>query len=677
MTDSQPLLVHLIFHPQSDSARELAMTVYQSLNDDSALPGLRIPTVFACEDGTEFPPVQINLAEAERSVFVVLIDDKMVIEPATVPTGRKIWSEFVGDLHAEVKDGKHRFIPVQLSESGFPLDERLAGTSFLRGHLQNKEELSGWLCRVLLVEISRFLDGDERGKSLPLRLFLSHAKQDIDEEPQVFNKIVEHLQITQPVEAWVDSAKIAGGSQFANEIEEGVIDSALLALVTRNYSSRSWCRNEMLIAKRNQCPLVVVDAQEGVEARTFPYSGNTPRIRWSESGAAAAVDLLLKETLRQKHARLVLERGKRKSDHVLTTSPEPTTVVRVPVEQTILYPDPPIGDEEAEELKTLGRRFLTPIQRAHEDRSLSGKTVLISISESNDSLGRGLIAEHMNSTLIEISRQLLVRGATLEYGGHLGDDGYTQVLFDMAQSYNATSGVRPAERIINDVGWPLPLEELPDEVRAKYQRQAIYRRISRPEGVENFDPQTFVEEPKFFPANSPERRYAWSRGMTAMRKFQAEESGAIARVVIGGKVGPTVTATREGEKKEKWYSGRIPGVIEEVLMSLRAGQPVFIVGAFGGAAKAVIDLLEGKERPDLTWDFQKNAPHAEEMRSIYQQQGQTWENYDEFSQFLSEMSVSGVAKLNRLSLDENRELMTTRDQSRIVELAVKGVLSSS
>jgi len=673
MSSRSPLLVHLIFHPGSAPARSLATNIYQALNDDPSLAGLKIPTVLACEDGTGFPPLAFDPDEAERSVVIVLADDKMVMDPPRFPAGRKSWSEFAGDLFERCKVSPHRFIPVQLSESAWPLDERLSGASFLRGYLREGEQLSSWLIRSLVVEISRFLLGEDRGRRLPLRLFLSHAKQDIDKAPKVFNSILAHLSDTQPVETWVDSAMIEGGSQFAEEISKGVQDSALLALITRNYSSRPWCRREMLLAKRLQRPLVVVDAHEGVEARSFPYGGNTPRIRWNEGGAAAAVDLLLKETLRHLHSRLVLCRGKQEADHVLSSPPEPTTVSKSPRNAAILYPDPPIGDEEKEELEDMGRTLETPLQRAALAKSLAKQIVLLSCSESGDSLCHGLTQHHLDAALIEITRQLLVRGAILEYGGHLGAEGYTVALFDMVQSHNATSGMLPAERILNDVGWPLPLEKLPDSIRAKYRYVATFRRIPRPEGIEPLDPITFLEEPSFFPADTPERRYAWARGMTAMRQFQAEGSGAMARIVVGGKVGPTLTAGADGTKTEKWYMGRIPGVLEEVLLSLRAHQPVFLIGSFGGAAEAAIDLLEGRPRPDFTWNYQKMAPNAEAMKAIYQSLDQPWEDYDETTAYFKKLGVSGLAEMNHLTPEENRELFACRDVTRMVELILEGL----
>lgn len=669
----QPLLVHLIFHPASDQARKLAADIHRALNDDPALPGLRVPTRYLCEDGSCFPPESFNFNEAERSVFVVLADDKMVIEPVDIPAGRKLWSKFVADLFHSCNDSPHRLIPVQLSENVYPLDDQLSEASFLRGYREAPNDLSAWIIRALVVEICRFLHGDKRGDRMPLRLFLSHAKQDITESPQIFNEMVEHLNSTEPVETWVDSAKIPGGSLFAEEIENGVRESALLALMTANYSCREWCRREMLLAKRYQRPLVVVDAVEGVETRSFPYGGNTPKIRWSEGGARAAVDLMLKETLRHQHSLLVLERSKREGDYVLASPPEPTTVSRSPKGSTILYPDPPVGDEEEEELEELGRELVTPLQRAAAGRLLSGKRVLISISESGDSIRHGLTEDHLNAALLEISRQLLVRGAILEYGGNLGSEGYTVALFDMARKHNATSGLPPAERIINDVGWPLPLEKLPDAERAKYQRQAQFRRIRRPEGVAHLDPSTFIEEPCFFTTNTPARRYAWARGMTEMRRFQAEESGAVARIVVGGKTGPVVKVLPDGTKQESWYLGRMPGVIEEVIYSLRANQPVFLVGAFGGAAEAVIDLLGGRDRPDFTWDYQKRAPHSEAMREIYRTEKAEWEDYGALTEWFRDFGVAGLAKQNRMSEEENETLFRSHDLTHIIELILQGL----
>jgi hypothetical protein len=369
--------------------------------------------------------------------------------------------------------------------------------------------------------------------------------------------------------------------------------------------------------------------------------------------------------------RLVLGRQRLEGDVVLSAPPELATVVRIPRGSSVLYPDPPLGDEEMDELKPLGLRIETPLQRAAEGQSLSGMAVVLSISESGDSERYGIFPARLDTALLEISRQLLVRGACLEYGGHLGAAGYTVALFDMAKAYSTLSGLPPVERIINDVGWPLPLESLSATERAKHQTVARYRRIPRPEGVEALDPVTFAEEPKFFAADSDERRYAWARGMTAMREFQART--AKARIVLGGKVGATLTAAPDGKRDIKWYSGRIPGVVEESLVSLKSGQPLYLIGAFGGAAAMVIDLLEGNPRSEFTWEHQRAAPYSEGMRALYEKQAPAWEDYTEMTKLFKSLGVTELAARNCLTVEENRELFWTRDLVRVVELILKGL----
>ena len=201
-----------------------------------------------------------------------------------------------------------------------------------------------------------------------------------------------------------------------------------------------------------------------------------------------------------------------------------STVVALSKSSKVLYPDPPLGDEEIEVLKALDHQVETPLQRAAGERAISGMKVALSISEP-DAPGRvGMFQEHVDAAMLEISRHLLVRGASLAYGGHLGNAGYTTALFDLVRSHQQMSGLPPVERIINYAGWPLPL---PREQRAKLRDQATFVRMDVPPGVAALEPQTFVPEPAYFPADSPVRRYAWARGMTMMHVAMFEAVNAI------------------------------------------------------------------------------------------------------------------------------------------------------
>jgi hypothetical protein len=659
-----PLVVHLIFHPASEGARNLALMLHRALNADSTLPGLTVPTVLLTEDGSNLPPIKHDLDQAENSVAVVLVDDEMVVEEA-IPPGRMAWATFVANIAKQCETGRHRFLPVQLSESAWPLHADLKSTNFIRAvSFVN----FAWLERLIVVEICRFLLGHERGTNVPITIFLSHAKQDIDKPPTLFKDLAAHLQATQPVAAWVDSGQIQAGKDFGAAIENGVRDTAVLALITSHYSSRTWCRREIVFAKRHNRPLVVVDGLDAIDIRTFPYIGNVPTVAWSNGGAQRAVDLLLKEQLRHLYVRKVLARSQKPGDCVLPSPPELSAVVALPKGSNVLYPDPPLGDEEIEVLKPLDHKVETPLQRAAANRALSGKKIALSVSEA-DVPGRvGMFPDHLDAALLEISRHLLVRGATLVYGGHLGSAGYTTALFDLVRAHQERSTLPPVERIENYTGWPLPLTR---QQRAKFQGVATFVRTDMPADVAGLEPATFLPDPSFFPADSPARRYAWARGMTLMREQQT--AGTDARVAIGGKMGPTVTAQPDGSKKTSWYSGRIPGVFEEILLSLEACKPIYLCGAFGGASAAAVELLQGRIPNEFTWDFQNQAPHSDRLRGLFAEHGIAWKDYREMADFCAGVGVGGLSQVNHLSEEENRELFCCRDVPRLIELLLIGL----
>src|SRR4029077_10428419 len=131
------------------------------------------------------------------------------------------------------------------------------------------------------------------------------------------------------------------------------------------------------------------------------------------------VNLLLKEQLRHLHVGLLLKQRSRPEDRILPIPPELATIVPLPQGSPVLYPDPPLGDEELEVLAPLGHRLGTPLPRRGVDRTLAKKRIALSIAETDAPEQRGLLADHLDPALLEISRHLLLKGASLAYGGNL------------------------------------------------------------------------------------------------------------------------------------------------------------------------------------------------------------------------------------------------------------------
>jgi len=209
-------------------------------------------------------------------------------------------------------------------------------------------------------------------------------------------------------------------------------------------------------------------------------------------------------------------------------------------------------------------------------RWLTGKTIALSVSPPQDLPERGMGPEHLIDALGEISRQLLALGARLMYGGDLREGGITRILFELAARYSPALAHKAeyAPAIIDVVPHPthaqLSVEQL-SAWEADFASVAELRYMNRDDGVWSFAtrPQDLTQIPG----------EEWPAAFTAMRNYVLRNTDA--RVVLGGKT--------EG------FLGRMPGVAEEALISAVAGQPLYVVGGFGGAAQSIAQSIAENE----------------------------------------------------------------------------------
>ena len=135
-----------------------------------------------------------------------------------------------------------------------------------------------------------------------------------------------------------------------------------------------------------------------------------------------------------------------------------------------------------------------------------------------------------------------------------------------------------------------------------------------------------------------------------------------ARLVIGGKL--------------TGFSGYHPRILEEAWMSLKNTQPLFLVEAFGGAARAVIDVVERRKRDEFTEGFAKtNVPNYEGATTHYQMHGEIFISRETLCRDIETASQRGIATAlnNGLDHNENRELFRSTDPARIAELVLMGL----
>jgi len=136
---------------------------------------------------------------------------------------------------------------------------------------------------------------------------------------------------------------------------EKVRVSAVVAIHTDSYSTREWCRREMIEAKLFNVPLVIANCIEDVDERGFPYMANVPIVRMDPEKrdridvvVACLMDEVLKDFLWRCRVKLFAHAGPNVS--FLPRPPELIILTalkeRTPPSDVLVYPDPPIGAEE-------------------------------------------------------------------------------------------------------------------------------------------------------------------------------------------------------------------------------------------------------------------------------------------------------------------------------------------
>ncbi len=215
----------------------------------------------------------------------------------------------------------------------------------------------------------------------PIRMFISHAKAD---GAKVAAAIREHIGKDTSLNSFFDANDIAVGYRFSSELLSALEESAIICLQTDYYATREWCLWEVINAKRLDRPVVVVNAVSNREPRSFPYLGNVPTIRWKFELAENSeqiqdvLDLTLFEVLGTRfrelfQRELIRTFGLPEDTEVVGHSPELFTVLKMAskARQTartpenplyVVYPDPPLGDEELRLLEDLAPNihFVTP-----------------------------------------------------------------------------------------------------------------------------------------------------------------------------------------------------------------------------------------------------------------------------------------------------------------------------
>jgi hypothetical protein len=194
----------------------------------------------------------------------------------------------------------------------------------------------------------------------------------------------------------------------------------------------------------------------------------------------------------------------------------------------------------------------------------------ISASRSADLDRLGLLETHYRVAIGEITRSVLLAGGGIIYGGWLNPDGYTSFMLRELQRY-----ARRDRPLLACLAWEVHREMSPVEL-AEFRRELglfghlvcldlqglpVASDVERDAGTADRTASSDVD--------------SVANGFSSLRTFMTDHQ--VGRVFLGGR--------REG------FAGSLPGVVEELLLTLERGQPTYLAGGYGGVTHDVARLL--------------------------------------------------------------------------------------
>lgn len=635
-----PLAVVVAYDKQYTGGLSVYEDLYHSLCRNANEPlvdGLDIPVYFQTNlSNGEIIDVRKGI-NADKVVVLLLVDIFMF--------NSSDWTNYIDELVKEDKAGAVKVLPVALCQYAFQIHPELGEQQYIR--LKSYEIRNCW--QEFLIRFYDDLIRTLRTSHEKLQIFISHTKKGDDHlGVEKANELKAYLRADTKLNSFYDANDILDGYSFGAQIKENVKKSLLVILETETYSDREWCRIEAIAGKENHVPAVVVSLFNGKISRTFPYLGNTPKIRFNGKWDDV-ICLLLRTALDKYYEEKYLVKFKQADSKVIPMMPEFINIGKIYGVKQILYPEPPLGNEELEIVKrqfpTIA--FNTPSQIFANSRFLNGKNIAISISESPDSSNKGIGKAMFEDLSVELARHLLISGAHLVYGGDLRPGGFTELFKDLAYQYGIYEKDKSLKNYFtNYLAWPIYIGMTPatqaeyKSCRVNCQKAAIPDTI--PMGLRDL----------MIPPTTVENTYYWSESLKAMR--QEMESHIDARIILGGRV--------------TGFKGYMPGLYEEAINAANFHHPIYLLGGFGGAALHLIQLIKGETTSDKLFE-ECCSNHSYQEFVSYLNKEKKEMNFNPLDVFVNNMGLLN----NGLSDDENERLFVTTNVTEIIALVLKGL----
>lgn len=662
-----PLAVHFVWHP-NDNINTTIMDFRRYLTRDIDRPfsrELNIPTFLYSSQKRSHSPSNSPKKLAKKDVIFLFLSANTLMIPS--------WKEYINSL-PERKN--YHLVPVAVEHEGIghTSEGRLKSLNCIRMFEWNEDFKKEYAIFYLSHELYRFglknINLLESGIDSSIRLFLSHAKKGDTglKHAKAIKKFIDNSNM----QGFFDVNDISSGFKFDEEIEKHIKRSTLIAIESDAYSTRYWCQREILTAKREKRPIILVNSLEEYEDRVFPAASNIPCVHitaepLNDKDILRILIAALLETIRFEHARKLLTyyRNQKWIDQnavIFARPPEIQQIVEILKKNkksnnlVICYPEPPLYKEETEWADYFNITVSTPLWSS-DKKSYKNKKFRIGLSiadyqpDGYDKQNQDL--DELKRFSQSLARHLLANKHTLIYGGDLRNDGFTQFILDEATVLRDRLQLDKLF-VENYLAWPLNVKQENLKWYANYNTVVKPVSASIPDDIKSLihDISTFL------PPDCLENKYIWSRCLTTMREESIKSSDI--RILVGGKF--------------ENYLGKMPGVLEEFLIAYKQDLVIFLVGGLGGLTKKLcISIKNRKIEEEFTEEWQINHNNAyKDLQKIASQHGKHTD-YDNLKEVIENITIPILAERAGLTNEEYERLMTTPFIDESIYLILKSI----
>jgi hypothetical protein len=119
------------------------------------------------------------------------------------------------------------------------------------------------------------------------------------------------------------------------------------------------------------------------------------------------------------------------------------------------------------------------------------------------------------------------------------------------------------------------------------------------------------------------------------------------------------------------FKGKMPGVLEEFLVSINEHKPIYLLGGFGGVTSALCKSIFHSrlvEELSLEWQF-NNTPGLKEIYDY--SKGRNKDFFKDYEKMID--IIKDVDLRNGLSVEDNVKLFETQYSDEAIRLVLKGL----